>query len=123
MITALIADDSVFMRKLIGKILSDLDIKVVGEASNGYELLEVIRKCRPDLIILDINMPKMDGMKVLFELRKLNIDARIIVITALSQEWVRNEAVNLGVAAFIAKPFKPDKLKEVITNVIRQKTY
>jgi len=123
MITALIADDSVFMRKLIGKILSDLDIKVVGEASNGYELLELIRKCRPNLIILDINMPKMDGMKVLFELRKLNINARIIVITALSQEWVRNEAVNLGVAAFIAKPFKPDKLKEVITNVIRQKTY
>ncbi|OYT48310.1 MAG: two-component system response regulator [Desulfurococcales archaeon ex4484_42] len=123
MITALIADDSVFMRKLIGKILSDLDIKVVGEASNGYELLELIRKYSPDLIILDINMPKMDGMKVLFELRKLNINARIIVITALSQEWVRNEAVNLGVAAFIAKPFKPDKLKEVITNVIRQKTY
>ena len=112
-----IADDSRLMRAMIKKVLSNLGADVVGEASDGEEAIELIRKLRPDLAILDINMPKKDGLSVAREIKGDGVNTKVALLTALNQPWVLEEAKKLGVTAFIPKPFKKEKLKEVIDNV------
>lgn len=112
-----IADDSRLMRAMIKRVLSSLGADVVGEASNGEEAIELIRRLRPDLAILDINMPKKDGLSVVREIKGDGVKTKVALLTALNQPWVLEEAKRLGVAAFIPKPFKKEKLKEVIDNV------
>ena len=112
-----IADDSRLMRALIKRVLSSLGADVVGEASDGEEAIELIRKLRPDLAILDINMPKKDGLSVAREIKGDCVNTKVALLTALNQPWVLEEAKKLGVTAFIPKPFKKEKLKEVIDNV------
>ncbi len=112
-----IADDSRLMRAMIKRVLSSLGADVVGEASNGEEAIELIRRLRPDLAILDINMPKKDGLSVVREIKGDGVKTKVALLTALNQPWVIEEARKLGVTAFIPKPFKKEKLKEVIDNV------
>jgi len=112
-----IADDSRLMRAMIKRVLSSLGAEVVGEASNGEEAVKLIKEVKPDLAILDINMPKKDGLNVVKEVREAGMDTKVAFLTALNQPWVIEEAKKLGVTAFIPKPFKSEDLKKVISNV------
>ncbi len=118
MVNAIIADDSKFMRKLIRKVLEKAGVTVIAEAENGQEAIDYIKSFKPDLVILDINMPVMDGLEVLKQISSFlkEKEPKIIVLTAVNQSWAINEAVNLGVIGFIPKPFKPNQLLKVVKN-------
>ena len=115
---AVVADDSRFMRKIIRKTLEKMGVEVVAEASNGREAIECVEKYRPNLVILDINMPEMDGLEALKHIASSGVKPKVIVLTAVNQQWAKEEAKNLGVVGFIPKPFKPQQLVEVVKNVV-----
>ncbi len=110
----LIADDSKFMRKLIRKIIEGLGHRVIGEASNGEELISLLESIKPDIIFLDINMPEMDGLKALKYIRQKVPEAKVIIVSALAQDSVIEEAKKLGALHFISKPFTVNKFREAI---------
>ncbi len=125
MIRVLIVDDSPFVRLALKKLLSsEKDIEVVGEASNGKEAVELVKTLRPDVITLDINMPVMDGLTALAEIRKVCPECKVIMISALTKEGAREtiEALNRGAFDFITKPTDYQELfnfKEEILGKIR----
>ena len=107
MIKVLVVDDSVVIRKMVSDVLaSDPDIEVVGIAANGSIALEKIAKLKPDLITLDVEMPVMDGLETLKELRKLNIKLKVIMFSTLTERGARAslDALALGANDYVTKP-------------------
>ncbi|MCQ2589926.1 MAG: chemotaxis response regulator protein-glutamate methylesterase [Treponema sp.] len=106
-ISVLICDDSALMRNLIGRIIEDVEgFTVVAKAENGLDLLEKIPQCKPDVILLDIEMPKMNGVEFLRKRRDLKIDVPVIILSSVATEGaaVTMECLSLGAADFITKP-------------------
>ncbi|MDQ7082419.1 MAG: chemotaxis response regulator protein-glutamate methylesterase [Aquificota bacterium] len=125
MIRVLIVDDSPFVRLALRKILSGSeDIEVIGEASNGKEAIRLTQELRPDVITLDINMPIMDGLTALGEIRRVCPSCKVIMISALTKEGAREtiSALEKGAVDFITKPTDYQELfsfKEEIVRKIR----
>lgn len=107
----LIADDSQFMRKVLKDILLEAGYADICECVDGNECLAKYESEKPDLILLDIIMPEVDGIEVL---KKIGATAKIIVISAVGQEKMINEAKKLGALDYIVKPFDNEKVLEVI---------
>jgi two-component system chemotaxis response regulator CheB len=106
-IRVLVVDDSAIMRKLITEILKkDQAIEIVGEASDGVQAIEKAKELRPDVITLDIEMPKMDGLTALKYLKKESPNSKIIMFSSLTQEGAKAtiEALSLGAHDFVPKP-------------------
>lgn len=114
----LIADDSMFMRKSLRAILEKAGITNIIEAENGQNAVELFKQNQPDVSILDITMPKMDGISALKVMKKDNKDAKIIMCSAMAQKSFVQEAMNIGAADFITKPFEPLKIVEVIKKLL-----
>ena len=107
MVKILIVDDSVFMRTVIRDMLvKDPTIEIVGTSSNGIDALEKINTLKPDLVTLDIEMPKMDGLGVLRELQKIKNHPKILMLSALTSKDAEMtfEAIRLGADDFMLKP-------------------
>lgn len=113
----MIVDDATFMRLSIKKMLENHDYEIVAEASNGLEAVEMYEKYKPDIITMDITMPKMTGIEALREIKKLDSNAKVVMVSAMGQERLIREAVVNGAASFIVKPFQKDKLLEVLDGV------
>ena len=115
-IRALIVDDSSVMRKIVERSLrqAGLDLKEVHEAGSGCEGLEVLKSCAVDLILSDINMPAMDGLEFLRQIRAQNLAAGVpvVMITTESSEEHVKQAIQAGAQGYIRKPFTPDQVKE-----------
>lgn len=106
-ISVLICDDSALMRNLIGRIIEDVDgFKLVGKAENGQDLLDKIPEAKPDVILLDIEMPVMSGVEFLKKRRELKIDVPVIILSSVATEGasVTMECLSLGASDFISKP-------------------
>jgi two-component system chemotaxis response regulator CheY len=103
--TVLIVDDVPFVRKTLAQILTDAQYQVVGEASDGAQAIELFQKLRPDLVTMDIVMPKMSGIDATRKIVKMSKNARVIVISAMGQENLVMEAINVGASDYILKPF------------------
>ncbi len=106
-ISVLICDDSALMRNLIGRIVSDTEgFSVIGKAENGEDLLEKLKTLKPDVILLDIQMPKMDGIGFLRKRKELRIDIPVIILSSIATEGaaVTIQALELGASDFITKP-------------------
>lgn len=116
--TALIADDSRTMRELLKVILSSRNIDVVAEATSGTLAVELAIKLRPDLVCLDIDMPGMDGLDALLEIRQKVSSSRVLMISGNSKRESVLFAIKQGAAGFILKPFEPDKVTEAITKIL-----
>ncbi len=116
----LLADDLSFMRMVQREILKDQGYAVVGEASNGLEAVELFEKLRPDLVILDITMPLMNGLEATKRILAIDPSAAIIICSALGQQKLIVEAIQLGIKDFIVKPFKPERLLGAIAKALRQ---
>jgi two-component system chemotaxis response regulator CheY len=118
-IRVLIVDDALFMRNMIKEVFSGNEFEVVGEAGNGVEAVEKYRALRPDITTMDIVMPQKSGIEAVREIVKLNKDAKIIMCSALGQESLVMEAIEAGAADFIVKPFKPEKVLEIVKKVVK----
>lgn len=116
--TAIIADDSKTMRALLRAILASQEIDVLAEATNGAQAVELVARHLPDLACLDIDMPTMNGLEALREIRK-NIPAtRVLMITGNTKREVVMEAVKQGAAGFVVKPFDPARVSEAIAKAL-----
>ena len=112
----LIADDSQFMRKVLKDILQDAGYTDLVECADGKECMAKYASEKPDLILLDIIMPEVDGIAVLKEIGKV---AKILVISAVGQEKMVEEAKNLGALDYIVKPFDNNKVLEAVRAVLK----
>jgi len=121
MIKVLIVDDSVFMRTVIRDMLStDRSIEIVGTATNGIDALEKIRDLTPDLVTLDIEMPKMNGIEVLKELQPHKTRPKILVLSSLTSRdaEMTHEAIRLGADDFMLKPKDIPHVREISEELI-----
>ena len=118
-IRVLIADDALFMRNMIREVFSGDEFEVIGEAANGVEAVEKYKELRPDITTMDIVMPQKSGIEAVREIIKINKDAKIVMCSALGQESLVMEAIEAGAADFIVKPFKPEKVLEIVKKVVQ----
>lgn len=114
----LIVDDSTFMRMLLKEKVSNLGQTEIFEAANGKQALETAKKQNPDLILLDIILPDINGETVLSNLRKAGIKTKVIMITAVGQKTVIQRCKKLGINGYIVKPFDDTKITNLIKNTI-----
>lgn len=116
----LIADDSAFIRKLIRKILESTgEFEVIDEANNGSGAVVSYDENRPDLVILDVNMPIMDGLTAAKKILQKDPNAKIIIVSATGeQKLLAKQAGEIGVKAIISKPFNPSKIVDVAKKVV-----
>jgi two-component system chemotaxis response regulator CheY len=115
----LIADDLSFMRMIQKEILSKYGYVVAGEASNGLEAVEKFRSLRPDIVLLDITMPQMNGLEAMRKIFLIDPQARVIMCSALGQQNLIVEAIRAGVKDFIVKPFKPERMLSAIEKALK----
>ena len=112
----MIVDDALFMRKMLRDILEEQGNEVVAEAADGEEAVARYRLHRPQIVTMDIVMPKKTGIEALKEIMALDPGARVVMCSAIGQESFTEEAMGAGARAFILKPFNP----ELVARVIRE---
>ena len=114
----LICDDAAFMRMMIKNVLTKGGYNVVGEAENGAKAVEKYKELSPDLVLMDITMPEMDGIQALKEIKKMDGGAKVIMCSAMGQQAMVVEAIQAGAKDFIVKPFQEDRVLEAVKKVI-----
>ncbi|HLS71059.1 MAG TPA: response regulator [Chitinophagaceae bacterium] len=114
----LIVDDAKFMRVTLANILSNEGYEILGEAQNGKEAVELYEKLQPDLVTMDITMPIMDGLEAIRRIIDLDDQAKIIVCSAMGQQKIVVEAIELGAKDFIIKPFERSHVIDTVSNVL-----
>lgn len=101
----LVVDDALFMRKMIGGVAAEAGWSVVGEAADGAQAVALYQELRPDLVTLDLVMPVMGGLDALKQIRALDPDARVVVVSALDQKQALLDSIREGAIDFVVKPF------------------
>ena len=114
----LLVDDAAFMRMMLKDILVKKGYEVLGEAENGLKAVEKYKELNPDLVIMDITMPEMDGIEAVKEIKKINPSAAVIMCSAMGQQSMVIEAIQSGAKDFIVKPFQADRIIEAVRKVI-----
>ncbi len=114
----LIVDDAAFMRMMIKDILSKNGYEVVGEAENGARAIEKYKELIPDLVVMDITMPEVDGIQAVKEIKKINGDSKIIMCSAMGQQAMVIESIQAGARDFIVKPFQAERVVEAVKKVL-----
>ena len=113
----LIVDDAAFMRMMIKDILTKNGFTVVGEAENGMKAVEKYSELKPDLVIMDITMPEMDGIEAVKAIKGIDASANIIMCSAMGQQAMVIESIQAGAKDFIVKPFQADRVVEAVSKV------
>ncbi|MBE5887280.1 MAG: response regulator [Lachnospiraceae bacterium] len=114
----LICDDAAFMRMMIKDILSKNGYNVVGEAENGAIAVEKYSETNPDLVLMDITMPEMDGIQALKKIKEKDPNASVIMCSAMGQQAMVIESIQAGAKDFIVKPFQADRVLEAVKKVV-----
>ena len=114
----LIVDDAAFMRMIIKDILIKAGYEVAGEAADGKEAVRLFSSLKPELVLLDITMPEMDGIDALKKIMQEDKDAKVIMVSALGQSSMVIESVQAGAKDYIVKPFQADRVIESVRKVI-----
>ena len=120
MAAVLIVDDTLFMRASIKQMLEANGHSVAGEASNGVEAVTKFAEVKPDVILMDITMPDMDGLEALRLIKEIDPNAKVVMCTAMGQQAMVAKAVELGAQQFIVKPFQSERLIAAIKTVCRK---
>ena len=114
----LICDDAAFMRMMIRDILTKNGYNVAGEAENGVKAIEKYTEVKPDLVLMDITMPEMDGIQALKKIKALDPSATIIMCSAMGQQAMVIESIQAGAKDFIVKPFQAERVLEAVKKVV-----
>lgn len=116
----LIVDDAKFMRTTLAAILTENNYEIVGEAHNGEEAINLYKQTNPDLVTMDITMPVMNGIDAIKAIMKIDPQANIVVCSAMGQQKIVVEAIELGARDFIVKPFDNQRVLDTISNVLHR---
>jgi two-component system chemotaxis response regulator CheY len=116
----LVTDDTAFMRMSLRNVLEKNGFEVVGEAADGEESVNLYAELRPDVVTMDITMPKMDGITAIKKILEIDPDAKVIVCSAMGQKPMVIEALNAGAKDFLVKPFQPERIIEALRKVSGQ---
>lgn len=114
----LLVDDASFMRMMIKDALTKNGYSDIYEAADGVEAVSKYTEVKPDLVIMDITMPNMDGLGALKAIKQLDPTANVVMCSAMGQEAMVIEAIKSGAKDFIVKPFKPDRILKTVTTVL-----
>ena len=114
----LVCDDAAFMRMMIKDILVKNGYTVSGEAENGLKAVEKYQELKPDLVLMDITMPEMDGIQALKKIKELDGGAAVIMCSAMGQQAMVIESIQNGAKDFIVKPFQANRVLEAVKKVI-----
>ena len=114
----LICDDAAFMRMMIKDILTKNGYNVAGEAENGAKAVEKYTEVKPDLVLMDITMPEMDGIQALKKIKSTDPAAMVIMCSAMGQQAMVIEAIQAGAKDFIVKPFQAERVLEAVKKVV-----
>lgn len=114
----LIVDDTLFMRTLLKNILFSGGHTIAGEAGDGNDAIEKYRELKPDLVTMDVVMPKMNGIEALKGIKALDPNARVIMCTAVGQEQMVKLAIKNGARGYIVKPFQAPKVLDEVKNIL-----
>ena len=117
MATIMVVDDAAFMRMRCKKLLTQSGYDGL-EANTGAQAVEVYKECRPDMVLLDITMPDMDGLAALKEIRKIDPNAKIAMVTAMGQQALVMEALKTGAMDFVIKPFDQERVLGTIKKAL-----
>ncbi|MHB8126783.1 MAG: response regulator [Desulfitobacteriaceae bacterium] len=115
----MIVDDAAFMRMMLKDILTKNGFTIIGEAENGAIAVHLFGELKPNLTIMDITMPEMDGLQAVKEIRKLDPQARIVMCSAMGQQSMVIEAIQSGAKDFVVKPFQAERVIEAITKALK----
>jgi len=116
--TALLVDDEAHIRKYVGLILRQLGAPNLIEATNGEEAIAAYQREAPDLVLLDVNMPVMNGLETLKKLREIDPNCVVIMLTSLTNRQTVEEALELGAANYIRKDTPKDEIKKALAETI-----
>jgi CheY-like chemotaxis protein len=116
----LLVDDENYMRVFVGRVLNTAINCTIAEARDGQDAIEQCGKTDPELIVLDINMPRVDGVQALGQIRALKPDVPIVMLTSISEEAVVEECVTKGASYFIRKDVRADLLKTELEEMLKQ---
>lgn len=114
----LVVDDAAFMRLSLRTMLERNGYQVVGEAENGLVGVKKYRELKPDLVTMDVTMPELDGIGALKQIRSLDPNATVVMVSAMGQETFIKDAVLNGARYFIVKPFKEEHVIETISKIL-----
>jgi two-component system chemotaxis response regulator CheY len=121
MAKVLVVDDALFMRRMLSDILKKEGIEVCGEAENGKDAIQKYQLLKPDLVTMDIVMPKIeeiDGIGAVKEIVKVDPQAKIIMVSAMGQHSLVVEAIQAGAKDFVTKPFQPSRVIEAVKRAL-----
>ncbi len=114
MAKVLIVEDAKHVGEMIREILEHDGHVIAGSASDGREAIEKYKELRPDVVLMDILMPVMDGISAIKKIKELDPTARIVVVTAAAKETIRKESIRAGALEVIYKPFEPGRLLQAV---------
>lgn len=117
MLRVMIVDDSMIIRRNIANMVSALGHKVVGEAKDGLEAISIFARLKPDVVTMDIAMPEMDGIAALRELKKIDKNIKVIMITSQGQEHMVLDSIKNGASGYLLKPIEMSKFQSLLRKI------
>ncbi|NLL52143.1 MAG: response regulator [Peptococcaceae bacterium] len=117
--SVMLVDDAAFMRMMLKDILSNNGYNIIGEAENGIIAIDKYMELKPDITVMDITMPEMDGLQAVKEIRARDPQARIIMCSAMGQQAMVIEAIQSGAKDFIVKPFQAERVLEAVSKALK----
>ena len=114
----LVVDDAGFMRKMVQTHLSKAGYTDFIEGEDGQRAVDLYKETKPDLVIMDITMPNLNGIEALRQIKGFDADAKIVMCSAMGQEAMVMEAIKLGALDFIVKPFKAERIVQTVNKVL-----
>ena len=114
----MVVDDAAFMRMMLKDILTKGGYEVVGEAENGLKAVDKYKELTPDLVLMDITMPELDGIGAVRQIKSIDPNAKIIMCSAMGQQAMVLESIQAGAKDFIVKPFQADRIIEAVSKAV-----
>jgi two-component system chemotaxis response regulator CheY len=119
MSTIMVVDDAHFMRMRVTKLLTKHGHQVI-EAADGEQAVQTYRQSQPDAVLMDITMPRKDGLTALAEIRHIDPEAKVIMLTALGQQAMVLQAMQAGAKDFLVKPYNPEQVLRALSKVLKR---